>query len=280
MPWMAAAFRARWRYPWLNTLFVWGAAKFKNQDGTIQKGVGKGLRFNPGQSHASFLLGTSEPEFQRLMATLLKPGMVVYDVGANVGFHAVIAARLVGLGGRVVCFEPLPSNARQIAHNARLNGFIQITVRPEALGATNGNARFLVSDRPTWGALASARSTVPKGVGEMEVKIRRLDSLISEGLLPLPNLIKIDVEGAEVDVLAGAAETIHKARPILMIELHGTNSAVSAALTDLGYDAAVLGEPGDIMDAHWNALVVAAPREHSDWIPAFHNLCCVNAGLR
>src|ERR1700689_3555463 len=119
--WLRFASENQWRVPQLRRVFVWGASLVKHQDTTILHGVGQGIRFNAGSSHSAFILGHHEPAIQKLLADFLKPGKVYYDVGANVGFFAVIAARLVGDSGKVVCFEPMPDNADAIEHNAKLN---------------------------------------------------------------------------------------------------------------------------------------------------------------
>ena len=261
--WIKAVSRAQWRHPLLKYAFDWCAAMLRNEDAEIQQGVGKGLRFNPGHANAGYVLGTSEPAVQSALKACLRPGMIVYDVGANVGFHTVIAARLVGPSGCVVSFEPLASNARQVEYNARLNGLTHVIVRCEALGATNGEARFLVSAERTLGKLASSDSTVSGKIGEIMVPVWRLDDLLAQGGMPRPDLIKIDVEGAECDVLAGAAKTLRTSRPILMIELHGTNAAVAAALNALEYHPVVLGSADTIIDSPWDAYVIAAPKERS-----------------
>src|SRR5262245_3216096 len=92
-------------------------SSLKDRDGSIAAGPARGLRFNRGQSDSRFLLRTFEPSLQEFLAARLRPGMVFYDVGANVGFLAVLAARLVESSGQVHCFEPLPANVEQIRHN-------------------------------------------------------------------------------------------------------------------------------------------------------------------
>lgn len=270
--WIKTISRAQWKHPLLKRLFNFGANRFRNQDGVIQQGEGKGLRFNVGQSNAGFLLGTAEPSVQFALRTLIRPGMTVYDVGANVGFLSVIAARYVGPTGRVVCFEPLPDNIQQIEHNIQLNDFKQVIVRREALGDENGEAVFLVSAETTWGKLATVGSPVANQVGEIKVPVRMLDTLIDVNHLPVPDLVKIDVEGAEVAVLKGARGSIKVGRPIMLIELHGTNDGVSIELESLNYLSAVLGSSASIIDAPWDAYVVAIPAERSDLLPALGEL--------
>jgi hypothetical protein len=119
----------QWCHPWLRRRFDNCAARLRNQDGTIQQGAGKGLRFNPGCANAGYLLSTAEPEVQQALKMIVVPGTVVYDLGANVGFVTVIAASLVGPSGRVVAFEPVPDNFQWLQHNVRLNGFSQVLIR-------------------------------------------------------------------------------------------------------------------------------------------------------
>ena len=96
----------------------------------IGAGPGRGLRFDVGGGNPDFAAGTYEPPVQQALADCLKPGDVVLDVGANVGFIAVIAAKLVGPAGRVVAFEPVPENARLVRRNARLNGLSRLGSNP------------------------------------------------------------------------------------------------------------------------------------------------------
>jgi FkbM family methyltransferase len=254
----------QWRHPLLRRVCKFGADLLRNNDGVIQNGIGRGLKFNPGRSHSGFILGTHKPEVQKLFASFLGPGMHMFDAGANVGYYATLCAGLVGPSGSVICFEPLPENVRQIEHNASLNGFSHMKVRNEALGAEDGSAVFFQSAEPTWGKLQSTGRLPDQYVGEIEVKVRKLDSVMAEARFPNPDLIKIDVEGAEEALLQGAERTITEARPVLVIELHGTNAEIASALERFGYEATVLGREESVVNSPWNSLVVAAPRERAD----------------
>lgn len=262
--WMDALDGVRSRHPLFNGWVKWMAARLHRYDTTIMRGVGAGLRFNTAGSAGSFVMGTHDPVTQVAIKSLLQPGMTFYDVGANVGFFSVIAARLVGPGGRVVAFEPLPANARAIRHNAELNGFTQIDAREQALGGSDGEASFMLSAEPTWGKLSSAGKAPDRHTGTTVVAVRRLDGLIEQEGLPPPDVMKIDVEGAELEMLAGAERTLRACRPVILMELHGTNREVAEKLAALNYTAAVLGAPGDIATAHWNANIIAAPAERAD----------------
>ncbi len=278
--WIKIASRSQWKHPWLKRGFDFCANRFRSRDGIIQRGVGKGLRFNTGRTNAGFLLGTSEPGVQEALKSLLSSGMTVFDVGANVGFLSVIAARLVGMEGRVICFEPLPSNVEWIEHNKRLNNFGQLTVKRMALGAMNGNADFIVSSEPTWGKLASIGPSVANKVDKIAVPIQRLDDITADDSLPQPDLIKIDVEGAETDVLLGAVETLRRKRPLLLIELHGTNVAVSEILMSFDYRAVVIGSDTTLEEASWDAYIIAAPMEQVSVVRLVKDLSSSIGSLR
>jgi FkbM family methyltransferase len=185
-------------------------------------------------------------------------------VGANVGFFAVIAARLVGPSGRVVCFEPLPENASQIEYNCALNRLDNVAVRCEALGGSNRTDVFNTSVEPTWGMLSTVGKPPVQASGHMPVNVRTLDSLCVPGGLPMPDVIQVDIEGAEAEFLEGGSGTLTAGRPILVIELHHTNEAVTAALDRLGYTYAVLGSSEPVRSVPWDANIVAVPLERAD----------------
>jgi len=259
LPLIKSISRARWQHPWLKRWLERGVDVFRDQDGIIKHGVGQGLRFNIGGTVAGFLLGSSEPTIQKVLQMLVQPGAVVYDIGANVGFLTVIAARLTGPSGRVFAFEPLTENFRHLEHNIHLNDFDYVNAIECALADRDETALFLISKSPTWGELASVSGRVEDEIGRTEVTVCRLDTIVQQRSFPMPNLIKIDVEGAEVLVLNGALTTIQQARPILLIELHGTNAAIAEKLSALGYFPVVVEGAGSIVESHWNAHVVAFP---------------------
>jgi FkbM family methyltransferase len=231
----------------------------RNQDGIIKHGAAKGLLFNTGSSNVGFCLGSADPEIQNAFKMLVRPSTVVYDVGANVGFLTVIAARFTGAAGRVIAFEPLAENFKMLQRNVQLNGFAHVVAKNVALADRDGTAAFRISSDSTFGALVDTAVKVHNEIGRTEVALCRMDSIVQQDSLPLPNLIKMDVEGAEAMVLDGALNTIQKARPILLIELHGTNAVIAEKLNALGYVSTVIGGAGSIVESHWNSHVVAFP---------------------
>jgi FkbM family methyltransferase len=249
--------------PLLRPGFDWCAARMKNEDSVIQRGAGKGLRFNPGGSNATYLMGTAEREIQNVLQLWLRHGMNVYDIGANVGFISVIAARLVGEKGSVCAFEPVPMLADQAIHNADLNQFRQMSIHRIALSDEDGEAVFQVSKNLTMGKLANREFHEPDTANELIVRTSKLDTLVATDGLPDPDLVKIDVEGAEVAVLDGAAEVLQRARPALLIELHSSNRAVAERLEKLSYVGRLLGSRESIRAGPADATVAAVPKERA-----------------
>lgn len=170
----------------------------------------------------------------RELAAVIRPGMRVFDIGANRGQLSLLFAKLVGPLGRVAAFEPVEELAQQLRRNVALNTFSHVDVFSVALGQDDGQAAFAFhASASTQGHLsASDRKT---GSGEVRtVEVRALDGVPN---LPSPDLLKIDVEGAAFEVMLGARETLAAARPIIYLELHGAREreAVSWLQAELAY---------------------------------------------
>ena len=127
---------------------------------------------------------------------MIAPGDCVLDIGANAGYYTLLASRSVGPMGRVFAFEPLPLNLQFLREHIRLNGLVNVTVVRKAVSDRQGTARFAAGQSPLMGRLSSQ--------GEMEIETVTIDGLVEGGVVPGPQALKIDVEGAEESVLAGA----------------------------------------------------------------------------
>ncbi len=126
---------------------IWATARrvTPNRDMTMLAGIGVGLHFNAAQSNPTYSVGINEWPVQKWLAANLHSGDVVYDVGANVGFFTVLAARLVGTEGHVVAFEPVPDNAAAVRHNVALNKMTQVTVLQQAVSDDVGEGKLLLA---------------------------------------------------------------------------------------------------------------------------------------
>ncbi|MCB1501162.1 MAG: FkbM family methyltransferase [Bauldia sp.] len=199
----------------------------------ISGGEGTGLKIIPLEGDREIALGSYEPPVQRALIDNLAPGDVFYDIGANVGFFSLLAARRVGSGGQVYAFEPVPRNAAAIERGAQLNGFSGLKVFCKAAGATSGTAELNLAHH-IGGAVLASVGTPPDRRGSLSVEVVAIDDIIRQRALRPPSLVKLDVEGAEMEVLEGMAATLRAHRPILIVELDdATNSGLEAKTASL-----------------------------------------------
>jgi FkbM family methyltransferase len=187
----------------------------------VVRGPARGLRFvvAPGIG-ATYAWGTSAAA-PRHFAQWIHPGMTVYDVGANKGQMALVFASLVGPGGRVVSFEPAPDEFASLSRNVELNRLRQVRTLQVAAAESAGFLTFTYCrDRPTQGKLQDVETTYANpDARTFRVRSVALDHVALEE--PLPDVIKIDVEGAAAAVLRGARDILDRARPRIYVELHG-----------------------------------------------------------
>ena len=195
----------------------------------LDSGLGAGfwLQVDPYREQ-EYLRGTAEHDVQEALAAQLKPDGCFFDVGAHVGLYSLIASRLVGPKGKVVAFEPDPSNAQLIREHAARNGLSNISVAQAAVWRSEGEVRFRRGgDQPTGKSSrrgAVVDSEVAKGSGEIiSVQAVPLDRFAAGNCSP--EVIKIDVEGAECEVLEGAAGLLARAKPTLICEVHTAEAA-------------------------------------------------------
>lgn len=191
----------------------------------IPNGIAEGLRFDSGPSNPDYESGENESFVQHAIAECLSEGDVFYDIGANVGFFTVIGARLVGRTGKVIAFEPVPENVSFLRRNAFWNRFPQIVIDERAVDRESGSAEFLVTRYSGGSVLASGDHRSPDVYKSVTVPSVSVDDLIFAESCPQPNLIKIDVEGAESNVLEGMIRTLKQVRPIVIFEIDDNDAS-------------------------------------------------------
>jgi FkbM family methyltransferase len=189
-------------------------------------------------SHAhigSIAFGNLESSVQEAMLRHLGKGGVFYDIGANLGFFALLGGHMAGLEeGRVYAFEAAPDNAQAIRDNAHLNGVSNIEVIAKAVSSHTGRGRLQIVDDQSWSKLAEYGEH-PFTEEVIDVDLVAIDDLIEAGEIEPPTVVKIDVEGAEIAVLEGMRKTIETHRPAIICELHDTHADFVAAMTAHGY---------------------------------------------
>jgi FkbM family methyltransferase len=174
-----------------------------------------------------------EPWTVRWIEEHVKPGDVLYDVGANVGVYTLLAAVAVP-GSRVVAFEPAPANFAALCANLDLNEVAERSIAvPLALGDRAG-AAFIDRDGSVPGASVSLHGTEREQA--ITVLVDRLDEVVERYGLPRPDHLKLDVDGSELDVLAGGREVLSSTQlRSAMVELEsGQANEVIAELEGLG----------------------------------------------
>jgi FkbM family methyltransferase len=176
--------------------------------------------------------GCYEPETVALWRAVLDPGMVVVDIGAHVGQYTIIASPLVGRTGSVHAFEPDPETFRQLVANVAINHCHNIVCSEAALSREAGTACFYLADVSNIGG-SSLRPTVCYRGRQREVRVETLDSYAATRSLTRLDVLKADVEGAELLVLEGGAALLARCRPLMILEFSINTRAFGYTEADL-----------------------------------------------
>lgn len=177
--------------------------------------------------NASVVWRNYEPDKQLALSLFSEKEKHFFDLGANVGLHSyLVASRFPG--NRIYSFEPLPENAAYIRRIVKLNNFENIQVHETACGSFDGQVSFATGDTNLQGRITREDTG-------FSVNIKTLDTITSE-LGELPGLLKIDVEGAESEVLQGFHRNISLANPVMIIELHSPRQDKLVAAFLLSHD--------------------------------------------
>jgi FkbM family methyltransferase len=170
----------------------------------------------PGPRRVRLSVVAGNLRVHRLLDRFVKPGHTVVDVGANIGYNTIRAARLAGPHGRVVAVEPTPDNLDVLRHNVQATGLANVVVEHAAAGRAAGTRDFFV--RGAWSAVNSlfAESCYAHVTDVLKVAVVPLDDLV-EGPAAV---VKIDVEGAELDVLDGMPRLMRTPPEALIVEWH------------------------------------------------------------
>jgi FkbM family methyltransferase len=234
------------------------------------------LRLGEHMQSQIFWYGYYSRDIVMTMDELLSLGMVVFDIGANIGEISLYAARRVGEEGSVYCFEPIPALYETLSFNVSRNDLAQ--AYPIRMGVSNklGMVPIYRSDS------RFADGTVHEGLGTLypmknrttpvgEIQLTTLDAFCEEKQIHRLDLIKIDVEGSELDVLMGGEQTLRRYRPRLIIEVQKQTADASGVnaedildyLEKFDYSFFTIGRKGKL-----NAL-------HRDKLKRFQNVLCV-----
>jgi FkbM family methyltransferase len=143
---------------------------------------------------------------------LVRPGSIVWDIGAHYGYIALLESAAVGPSGRVFSFEPNPRNRRLLEAHLRWNRASNTKILPYAVSSATGEMSFGWKEDQRASSIASHL-----GGSGWTVPVRQIDALIASGELPAPDFLKIDVEGAEIELLRGAVRLLAGDRPLTIV---------------------------------------------------------------
>lgn len=194
-----------------------------------------------------------------LLKRIMCPGMVFVDAGANIGEITLVAAKRTGKSGKVISFEPVNSIAEALEENVARNSLDQVTVARMGLSDANTTAPIYAScgqsdaqeENLGLGTLYGGNSeAIPLQI----IELITLDSYLKQYPVPQVDIIKIDIEGAELPCLKGSENTLKYHKPLLIIEIQEQSSAAAGYsetdildyLSPLGYTFQVIGRNGDL----------------------------------
>jgi FkbM family methyltransferase len=213
-------------------------------------------------SHMLFVGGSFEPNEFALLDRVLEPGMVFVDGGANEGAYTVFAAARAGPAGRVIAVEPSRREIERLKRNLRLNDLDHVEFVEAALAECAGPVELTIAEREHAGlnTLGAFFYGGIAAVGTERVAATTLDALAAERRLERLDVVKLDLEGAELRALKGARRVLAELKPLLLIELSdaalknqgGSQAALLELLRAAGYVvltfAQATGEPAPLRD--------------------------------
>jgi FkbM family methyltransferase len=257
----SVTFRARKFLPHkpVSILLPFGAT-WLPEDSALDSSLGKG-EFENAETH--------------FVDRFLQPGMTVLDVGAHHGLYTLLSSIRVGTDGRVVAFEPSPRERERLKRHIQSNGCRNVQVIPTALSSSSGKSSFFLVE----GASDYCNSLRPPAVQaktrQVEVEVTTLDEFLAKTSMNAVDFVKLDVEGAELDVLKGATKLLRSnTRPILLVEVYDIRTEpwqyraceIVQFLNALGYRWFSLTEDGlphPIAEdqTKYDANLIAVPKE-------------------
>src|SRR5438445_1625351 len=181
-------------------------------------------------------LGQFEEDVTDFFVHYLRPGMVVIDVGANIGVYSLLSAKYVGERGAVHAFEPTPDTFAQLCTNAALNRLSCIRTNRLAVSDKSGTSSLYLYNQNAMNSLAM-QDWVGSAVGQVQVDTVSLDEYVRAAELGRVDLLKVDAEGAELRVLQGAVELLERPKsPVVVCEF------ADKTTRNFGYEAAAIRE--------------------------------------
>lgn len=228
---------------WARRAVLFGFKRLNPGDITVRHSLtGDRMRLHSFRHRQYWVHGRSrESATMAMFKRLIRSGDVVYDVGGHIGFISLYFAQLAGANSSIIVFEPGENNLRYLRHNVVNKASIRVV--PKALGEVSGKGVLYLEDLtgqnnsliPDYELLhLNEHNAVRAEVVAQEIEVVSLDEFVSQGG-PVPDFVKIDVEGFELEALMGSLRTLDYHQPALMVEVTRLPADVYRILHDRGY---------------------------------------------
>ena len=241
---------------------------------------------DPGISKELLLTGVHEERTTEMVKRELKTGMKIIEVGANIGYYSLLEASIIGDRGKVFAIEPVVENYDLLKSNIKLNNSGNIIPYNFAISDKAGKGDFFLTDESNWGSMVDPESDFisPSMTKKLQkrhnekitVETKTLDDFIEDEGIDEVNLIRMDIEGYEIQALNGMKKTLESSRNLrLLIEVHNkifTDPKESLGptfdmLIDFGYKPKVLLAK---KDEHYDI----DPEKFTSLITSYKDICC------
>ncbi len=178
------------------------------------------------QTEKDYWLGTYEVDLQAAVRSLVQPGWVAFDVGANIGYITLLLSRFVGPEGFVFSFEALPTNLTRLQETIGLNSLYErVSVFQGAVSEQSQPIQFLIGPSGAMGKTVGSAGRAEGHSTKLDVSGIALDDFVFKAGNSPPQVIKMDIEGGEVLALKGMPRILVEIRPLILLELHGPEAA-------------------------------------------------------
>lgn len=188
---------------------------------TKLRGFPLNIKYNPNLYIGKYIYyrGIFEEQIALSIAKELKPGMTFLDIGANIGLHTIIGAYKVGSLGKVISFEPQAKCRSLLKQNVEINGLNNVTIMGCALGENDSNGKIFHVNDHNDGQATIKLENESSAVDFEAIEIKTLSGVMNELSIHHADVVKVDIEGAELDMLSGGDEFFKKAKPeVVFIE--------------------------------------------------------------
>ncbi len=211
-----------------------------------------------------FFFGEYEADTNRVLAKYIKPGDTVIEAGANIGSETLLISKLIG-SGKLFAFEPNPYTFERMKMNLQINELTNVEACDIALGEQDGVIHFNIYPKNFCNSGMSSKYMETSRTRKIDIVQQKLDSFVQQHGIAKVDFIKMDIQGAEMDMISGGLETIRRDKPSIFTEAcepYNDTKLLYRTLKDCGYNIYLIGAHDTILmeneasvkDGNWLAM--------------------------